>query len=105
MLFFDDESKRTEFVKHLQSAVTDISQKIRVKEMSEKLLLKEALSKEQRAQIVETFIRHAFSKVTLSLWMFTHPVLCCSGFTLGQRMASNRVRGQTKSALKPKELI
>uniref|UniRef100_A0A8C6PPL3 NAD(P)H oxidase (H2O2-forming) n=1 Tax=Nothobranchius furzeri TaxID=105023 RepID=A0A8C6PPL3_NOTFU len=34
-----------------------------MKEMSEKTLLKEALTKEERAQIVETFIRHAFSKV------------------------------------------
>ncbi|XP_075998434.1 dual oxidase 1 [Genypterus blacodes] len=63
VLFFDDESKRTEFVKHLQPDVTDTRQKIRVKEMREKELLKEALSREQRAQIVETFIRQAFSKV------------------------------------------
>ncbi|KAF7658751.1 hypothetical protein LDENG_00008450 [Lucifuga dentata] len=63
VLFFDDESKRTEFVKHLQPEVTDIRQKIRVKEMREKEMLKEALTREQRAEIVETFIRHAFSKV------------------------------------------
>ncbi|XP_018521934.2 LOW QUALITY PROTEIN: dual oxidase 1 [Lates calcarifer] len=63
VLFFDDESKRTAFVKHLHPAVTDVGQEIRVREMREKELLKEALTKEQRAQIVETFIRHAFSKV------------------------------------------
>ncbi|XP_071352391.1 dual oxidase 1 isoform X2 [Trachinotus anak] len=63
VLFFDDESKRTAFIKHLQLAMTDIGQEIRVKEMREKELLKEALTKEQRAQIVETFIRNAFSKV------------------------------------------
>ncbi|XP_040894546.1 dual oxidase 1 [Toxotes jaculatrix] len=63
VLFFDDESKRTAFVKHLRPAVTDFGQEIRVKERREKELLKEALTKEQRAQIVETFIRHAFSKV------------------------------------------
>lgn len=34
-----------------------------VTEMSEKELLKEAVTKEQRAQIVETFFRHAFAKV------------------------------------------
>lgn len=62
-MFFDDESKRTEFIKHLQSDVKDTRQKIRVKELREKELLKEALSREQRAQIVETFIRQAFSKV------------------------------------------
>ncbi|XP_053175774.1 dual oxidase 1 [Scomber japonicus] len=63
VLFFDDESKRTAFVKHLCPGVTDNGQEIRVKEMSEKELLKEALTREQRAQIVETFIRHAFSQV------------------------------------------
>lgn len=34
--------------------------------MVEEELLKEALTREQRAQIVETFIRHAFSKVSVS---------------------------------------
>lgn len=63
VLFFDEDSKRTEFVKHLHSELTDIRQEIRVKEMREKELLKEALTRDQRAQIVETFIRHAFSKV------------------------------------------
>ncbi|XP_068579660.1 dual oxidase 1 [Cebidichthys violaceus] len=63
VLFFDDESKRAAFVKHLRPGVTDLAQEIRVMEMSERELLKEALTKEQRAQIVETFIRHAFSKV------------------------------------------
>ncbi|XP_061578582.1 dual oxidase 1 [Cololabis saira] len=63
VLFFDDESKRTEFIKQLRLEVTDFWQELRVKEMSEKELLKEAITKDQRAQIVETFIRHAFSKV------------------------------------------
>ncbi|KAI3371209.1 hypothetical protein L3Q82_023837 [Scortum barcoo] len=63
VLFFDDESKRAAFVNHLRLGVTDISQEIRVKEMREEELLREALTREQRAQIVETFIRHAFSKV------------------------------------------
>ncbi|XP_038562804.1 dual oxidase 1 isoform X2 [Micropterus salmoides] len=62
-LFFDDESKRAAFVMHLHSGVTDTGQEIRVKEIREVELLKEALTKEQRAQIVETFIRHALSKV------------------------------------------
>ncbi|XP_056272810.1 dual oxidase 1 [Pseudoliparis swirei] len=63
VLFFDDESKRAAFVKYLCLGVTDLAQEIRVMEMRERELLKEALTKEQRAQIVETFIRHAFSKV------------------------------------------
>ena len=71
MLFFDEESKRAEFVELLGLEATDIRQEIRVTEMGEKELLKEALTKEQRAQIVETFIRHAFSKVQSSLWTAT----------------------------------
>uniref|UniRef100_A0A3P9PLI5 NAD(P)H oxidase (H2O2-forming) n=1 Tax=Poecilia reticulata TaxID=8081 RepID=A0A3P9PLI5_POERE len=63
VLFFDDESKRSEFVSHVRLELEDMRQEIRVKEMRERELLKEALTKEQRAQIVETFIRHAFSKV------------------------------------------
>lgn len=63
VLFFDDESKRAAFVKHLRLGMTEFTHEIRVKEMREEELLKEALTKDQRAQIVETFIRHAFSKV------------------------------------------
>uniref|UniRef100_A0A3Q4BDG5 NAD(P)H oxidase (H2O2-forming) n=1 Tax=Mola mola TaxID=94237 RepID=A0A3Q4BDG5_MOLML len=63
VLFFDDESKRAAFVKHLRQWVAHVGQEIRVKEMREEDLLKEALTREQRAQIVETFIRHAFCKV------------------------------------------
>ncbi|KAK9516542.1 hypothetical protein VZT92_024464 [Zoarces viviparus] len=63
VLFFDDESKRAAFIKHLRPGLTALVQEVRVMEMRERELLKEALTKEQRAQIVETFIRHAFSKV------------------------------------------
>lgn len=63
VLFFDDEIKRKAFVKRLHEVVRDAEQEIRVKEMREKELLKDALTKERRAPIVETFIRHAFSKV------------------------------------------
>ncbi|XP_061825723.2 dual oxidase 1 [Nerophis lumbriciformis] len=63
VLFFDDEGKRAAFLKCLHPEVTDIRHEIILKEMSEKDLLKEALTIEQRAQIVETFIRHTFSKV------------------------------------------
>uniref|UniRef100_A0A3Q2QI79 NAD(P)H oxidase (H2O2-forming) n=1 Tax=Fundulus heteroclitus TaxID=8078 RepID=A0A3Q2QI79_FUNHE len=63
VLLFDDEGKRSDFVSRLRLELEDMRQEIRVKEMRERELLKEALTKEQRAQIVETFIRHAFSKV------------------------------------------
>ncbi|XP_036004367.1 dual oxidase 1 [Fundulus heteroclitus] len=63
VLLFNDEGKRSDFVSRLRLELEDMRQEIRVKEMRERELLKEALTKEQRAQIVETFIRHAFSKV------------------------------------------
>ncbi|XP_061630725.1 dual oxidase 2 [Phyllopteryx taeniolatus] len=63
VLFFDDESRRAAFLECLHPEVTDDTHGVRLREMSEKALLKEALTGEQRAQIVETFIRHAFSKV------------------------------------------
>lgn len=62
MLFFDDEARRAAFIKRLRQS----SAEIQLKEMAEEELLKEALTREQRAQIVETFIRHAFSKVSVS---------------------------------------
>ncbi|KAM9807754.1 dual oxidase 1 [Neosynchiropus ocellatus] len=63
VLFFDDEIKRALFLKCLRLEVIHIGQEIRVREVGEKELLREALTKEQRAEIVETFIRQAFSKV------------------------------------------
>lgn len=53
--------KRSEFVAQLQSDRKETH--LVVTEISEKDLLKEAVTKEQRAQIVETFFRHAFAKV------------------------------------------
>jgi len=93
VLFFDDESKRAAFVKYLCLGVTDLAQEIRVMEMRERELLKEALTKEQRAQIVETLIRHAFSKVPSASGCLPHPSLCYSGsrFKLGRKMSSNLV--------------
>ncbi|XP_067090540.1 dual oxidase 1 [Osmerus mordax] len=63
VLFFDDEFKRAEFVNHLRSEGTNSNRQMTVTVTSEKELLREAVTKEQRAQIVETFIRHAFAKV------------------------------------------
>ncbi|KAG9341887.1 hypothetical protein JZ751_018204, partial [Albula glossodonta] len=63
VLFFEDESKRLEFVGYLQREVSDEEQVVRIREMTEQELLKEAVTREQRAQIVETFFRHAFAQV------------------------------------------
>lgn len=62
MLFFDGEARRAAFVQQLGQGSADIS----VTEVREAELLKEALGGEQRAQMVETFLRHAFAKVGLS---------------------------------------
>ena len=70
VLFFEDEVKRSEFVNHLCSEGTNSDRPTTVTETSEKELLREAVTKEQRAEIVETFIRHAFAKVTLLLYYY-----------------------------------
>lgn len=59
VLFFEDEARRAAFLERLLRGSADV----RVKEVPEEELLAEALTREQRAQIVETFIRRAFSKV------------------------------------------
>ena len=64
VLFFEDENKRAELVKQLCPAAEEIGRQVRTRQLREKDLLREALTREQRAQIVETFIRHAFSEVT-----------------------------------------
>lgn len=91
VLFFDDESKRAAFVKHLHQGLTDIRQEIRVKEMREEELLKEALTREQRAQIVETFIRHAFSKVQSAAAALSSATKCCqSPFEVASSLTSSQ---------------
>uniref|UniRef100_A0A4W4F1A7 NAD(P)H oxidase (H2O2-forming) n=1 Tax=Electrophorus electricus TaxID=8005 RepID=A0A4W4F1A7_ELEEL len=63
VLFFEDNVQRSEFVSYLNSDQEGVTQCLTVTEMSERELLKEAVTKEQRAQIVETFFRHAFAKI------------------------------------------
>ncbi|XP_062858438.1 dual oxidase 1 [Trichomycterus rosablanca] len=63
VLFFEDTVQRSQFVDQLQSDLKGMTRCLTIKEMSEKELLKEAVTKEQRAQIVETFFRHAFAKI------------------------------------------
>uniref|UniRef100_A0A673Z8N3 NAD(P)H oxidase (H2O2-forming) n=1 Tax=Salmo trutta TaxID=8032 RepID=A0A673Z8N3_SALTR len=63
VLYFEDEGQRGEFVRYLRSEVTDGGQELAVRDMTEKELLREAVTRDQRAQIVENFIRSAFAKV------------------------------------------
>eukprot|EP00063_Salmo_salar_P006653 XP_013981488.1 PREDICTED: dual oxidase 2-like [Salmo salar] len=63
VLYFEDEGQREEFVRYLRSEVTAGGQELAVRDMTEKELLREAVTRDQRTQIVETFIRSAFAKV------------------------------------------
>uniref|UniRef100_A0A8C7LWS1 NAD(P)H oxidase (H2O2-forming) n=1 Tax=Oncorhynchus mykiss TaxID=8022 RepID=A0A8C7LWS1_ONCMY len=58
VLYFEDEGQRGEFVRYLRSEVTDGGQELAVRDMTEKELLREAVTRDQRTQIVETFIRN-----------------------------------------------
>ncbi|KAJ8272251.1 hypothetical protein COCON_G00111100 [Conger conger] len=63
VLFFKDESKRSDFLRQLGSEQPGAAGVVRVREAREQDLLKEAVTREQRAQIVDTFFRHTFSQV------------------------------------------
>lgn len=63
VLFFEDVGQRSEFLNHLRSELDGRIQSLTVMEMSEKEILRDAVTREQREQIVETFFKHAFSKV------------------------------------------
>ncbi|KAL2093373.1 hypothetical protein ACEWY4_010685 [Coilia grayii] len=62
VLMFEEEEQRGEFVHLLQTSVGG-EERMSVRRRSEKEVLKEAVSRSQREQIVETFIRHAFAQV------------------------------------------
>lgn len=63
VLFFEDVGQRSEFLNHLKSELEGRIQNLTVMELSEKELLTDAVTREQREKIVETFFKHAFSKV------------------------------------------
>lgn len=69
VLFFEDVGQRSEFLHHLRSELEGRVQNLTVMEMSEKEILRDAVTREQREKIVETFFKHAFSKVLLFLHM------------------------------------
>ncbi|XP_076863360.1 dual oxidase 1 isoform X2 [Brachyhypopomus gauderio] len=63
VLFFEDDVQRSEFLRNLRCDREEVTKSLRVTELSERDLLSEAVTKEQRDQIVETFFRHAFAKI------------------------------------------
>ncbi|XP_073799398.1 dual oxidase 1 isoform X4 [Danio rerio] len=63
VLFFEDGVQRSEFLSLLRSELEGRIQSLTVMEKSEKEMLCDAVTREQRGKIVETFFKHAFSKV------------------------------------------
>uniref|UniRef100_A0A671MYW1 NAD(P)H oxidase (H2O2-forming) n=1 Tax=Sinocyclocheilus anshuiensis TaxID=1608454 RepID=A0A671MYW1_9TELE len=63
VMFFEDVGQRSKFLSHLRSELEGGIQNLTVMEMSEKELLRDAVTRVQREMIVETFFKHAFSKV------------------------------------------
>ncbi|XP_073688046.1 dual oxidase 1 [Garra rufa] len=63
VLFFEDAGQRSKFLSYLRSELEGRIQSLTVMEMSEKEILRDAVTRPQREKIVETFFKHAFSKV------------------------------------------
>uniref|UniRef100_A0A8C9SSC1 NAD(P)H oxidase (H2O2-forming) n=1 Tax=Scleropages formosus TaxID=113540 RepID=A0A8C9SSC1_SCLFO len=63
VLLFENESARSKLVGRLRSEAADSGRAVEIKAVSEQQLLKEAVTKEQRARLLETFFRHAFAQI------------------------------------------
>ncbi|RXN26191.1 dual oxidase 1-like protein [Labeo rohita] len=63
VLFFEEAGQRSKFLSHLRSELEGRIQSLTVMETSEKEILRDAVTRTQREKIVETFFKHAFSKV------------------------------------------
>ncbi|XP_065589784.1 dual oxidase 2 [Cyrtonyx montezumae] len=63
VLFFSEEAERSSFVGKLQDFMKKSCVELHVSEMKEKSLLKQAVTQEQRKQILDTFFRHLFAQV------------------------------------------
>nr|XP_006628861.1 PREDICTED: dual oxidase 2-like [Lepisosteus oculatus] len=63
VLFFDDESQRTDFVGKLHTFLQQSQLGLNVTEMREQDLLRQAVTKQQRDQILDVFFRHAFARI------------------------------------------
>ncbi|XP_058851246.1 dual oxidase 1-like isoform X2 [Acipenser ruthenus] len=63
VLFFDEECERADFLTHLQTYMQNIEVALNITEARKQDLLKGAVTKQQRSQILDTFFRHAFAQV------------------------------------------
>lgn len=63
VLLFNSEEERAAFVQQLQDLCICWSPGLRIVEMDEKELFRKAVTKQQRAGILEIFFRHLFAQV------------------------------------------
>lgn len=63
MLLFNSEEERGAFVQQLQNICICWAPDLRIAEMDEKELFRKAVTKQQRAGILEIFFRHLFAQV------------------------------------------
>uniref|UniRef100_UPI00398F410F dual oxidase 2 n=1 Tax=Pristiophorus japonicus TaxID=55135 RepID=UPI00398F410F len=63
VLFFDTEEDRHDFIEQLRGHLEGNEIRLRLNEMSQKTILKEAVTKQQRSKILDTFFRRVFAQV------------------------------------------
>uniref|UniRef100_A0A8C3RPS0 NAD(P)H oxidase (H2O2-forming) n=1 Tax=Chelydra serpentina TaxID=8475 RepID=A0A8C3RPS0_CHESE len=63
VLLFNGEAERSDFVRMLTNYLETNGLSLNVSDMTERSLLKRAVTKEQRKQILETFFRHLYAQV------------------------------------------
>ncbi|XP_043536211.1 dual oxidase 2 isoform X1 [Chiloscyllium plagiosum] len=63
VLFFDAEEDRYDFIEQLRVHLQANNTQLNLKEMSQKAILKEAVTKQQRSKILDTFFRRVFAQV------------------------------------------
>ncbi|XP_067829644.1 dual oxidase 2 [Heptranchias perlo] len=63
VLFFDTEEDRHDFIEQLRGHIEDNEARLNLMEMNQKTIFKEAVTKQQRSQILDTFFRRVFAQV------------------------------------------
>ncbi|KYO21449.1 dual oxidase 2 [Alligator mississippiensis] len=63
VLFFNGEAERSDFTGHLKAYLEIKGLALNITDMKEQNLLRRAVTKEQRKQVLETFFRHLFAQV------------------------------------------
>uniref|UniRef100_A0A4W3IDZ9 NAD(P)H oxidase (H2O2-forming) n=1 Tax=Callorhinchus milii TaxID=7868 RepID=A0A4W3IDZ9_CALMI len=63
VMFFDTEEDCTDFIETLQNFLEESGFVLRMVEMAEKTILKEAITKLHRSQVLDTFFRHVFAQI------------------------------------------